>query len=571
MSTTAFLGYGLTLSAALVSGATAALAWRRRQQPGATWLAVMLAAVAWWAATYLGELVAPSLGGKLFWARLEWFGSILVPTAWVVFALEYTGRDRFVTRRTLAALATAWLGMVLVVLSNPVHGLVRDPVGVVAVDGLVVLDQRLRPAFYLFAAYAYLLVLFGAGLLVGLATSRRVIYRGQALLLLAAALVPLGAQVTYLAVPALVVDPTPAAFTVTGVACLLAISRYDLLEATPVAALLGPETVLDSLDEGVLVVDGRGEVVDANARAGTYLSRSSSSLLGEPLADLVPELAAWEGDDRAVVTRRVGRRERTLEVNDAPLRDWHGRTVGRTLVFRDVTERHEHTQRVEVLGRVIRHNLRNEMSVVLGYVEQLREDHGDAVMPSAGEIEAAAEKLLEMGDRARKVEEYLDREESPRRVRFADLVDRVAADRAARYPDATVGVRSLPDGSVTCDALLEPVLENLVDNGLRHDPGEDPTVRIDAAVDDGVMTVRVADTGPGIPEDERAVLAAGRETPLEHGSGLGLWLANWCLDRIGGSLSFEDGQEGSVVRVRVPLDGRVTGKRDDGAPADPEL
>jgi signal transduction histidine kinase len=62
--------------------------------------------------------------------------------------------------------------------------------------------------------------------------------------------------------------------------------------------------------------------------------------------------------------------------------------------------------------------------------------------------------------------------------------------------------------------------------------------------------VSVADDGPGIPDHERAVLTDGEETALEHGSGLGLWLVHWVVERSGGRLSFaENDPRGSVVRM----------------------
>ena len=62
----------------------------------------------------------------------------------------------------------------------------------------------------------------------------------------------------------------------------------------------------------------------------------------------------------------------------------------------------------------------------------------------------------------------------------------------------------------------------------------------------------VADNGPGIPESERRVFTEGTETPLSHGSGLGLWLTEWIVTRSNGHLCFEENDpRGTVVRVRL--------------------
>ncbi|MFB6156422.1 MAG: ATP-binding protein [Haloferacaceae archaeon] len=72
------------------------------------------------------------------------------------------------------------------------------------------------------------------------------------------------------------------------------------------------------------------------------------------------------------------------------------------------------------------------------------------------------------------------------------------------------------------------------------------------AADGDALVVTVADDGPGIPEDELAAITAGEETSLSHGSGLGLWLATWGADALGGDLSFADRNPGTVVTLRVP-------------------
>ncbi|MEF8774623.1 MAG: histidine kinase N-terminal 7TM domain-containing protein, partial [Halobacteriales archaeon] len=160
-----------TVAAAVpIALASAVAAWRRRPDPGTRPLAVMLLAVAWWAATYLGELGAGTLAGTLFWARLEWTGSLLIPVAWLAFALEYTGREEYVTPRTVGALLVPWLASLVLVWTNPAHHLVRTPVGLTDVGGLLVLDQVYGPWFLLAAAYTYVLVAAGAGLLVAMVT-----------------------------------------------------------------------------------------------------------------------------------------------------------------------------------------------------------------------------------------------------------------------------------------------------------------------------------------------------------------------------------------------------------------
>jgi signal transduction histidine kinase len=107
---------------------------------------------------------------------------------------------------------------------------------------------------------------------------------------------------------------------------------------------------------------------------------------------------------------------------------------------------------------------------------------------------------------------------------------------------------------VLADDLVESALLNVVDNAIEHNDRVVPEVGVEVGhvTHDGVdyVEVAVADNGPGIPASERRVFEEGTETPLSHGSGLGLWLTQWIVTRSNGRLSFEENDpRGTVVRV----------------------
>jgi len=289
----------------------------------------------------------------------------------------------------------------------------------------------------------------------------------------------------------------------------------------------------------------------------------------------------------------------------------------------------EQGQRLEVLNRVLRHNLRNEMSVVLNYADIIRDFTDD------GQIEQAADTILEtsrtltaLSDKARQVRSAF--EDADRYVTFeaADLVSGAVATVADDYPDVDVRT-SVPDGvAVVGIPSLGAAVENLLENACEHNDAADPTVDVSVEVDDvaavdleepasfefadrgdaaadgsgeavsesggdspgavdgstsdgsaaggaaaatgadaagereaagtppdptGVVRLAVADNGPGIPDHEYEVLTKGEETALEHGSGLGLWLVFWVVEKSGGELTFgENEPRGAVVTMELP-------------------
>ena len=99
-------------------------------------------------------------------------------------------------------------------------------------------------------------------------------------------------------------------------------------------------------------------------------------------------------------------------------------------------------------------------------------------------------------------------------------------------------------------------LVRLLNRVLRHNLRNEMNVVLGAAnhlcEGDGADDAVEAATGPGVDENEVAVVARGEERPLEHGSGLGLWLVNWVVTRYGGSCQVETGDAGTTVTLRLP-------------------
>jgi len=251
---------------------------------------------------------------------------------------------------------------------------------------------------------------------------------------------------------------------------------------------------------------------------------------------------------------------------------------GYVWVCRDVTRREERDQRLRVLNRVLRHDTRNALNVVLGRTDRLAarltgdgggegvdrgraEDDGgsgggsrDGVEADVAAVREAAESLLETSEKARKLEDALAHDDAGA-MAVDELVDREAAAVRDEYPAATVTVSGSADAAV--DERLRLPLRELLVNAVEHSTGggggsdsggdggdgegDAGAPRVEVAVSDDPLSVRVGDDGPGIPEHERRALAGVEETALQHGSGVGLWLVYWVVRQTGGSVDVVDG------------------------------
>lgn len=209
-------------------------------------------------------------------------------------------------------------------------------------------------------------------------------------------------------------------------------------------------------------------------------------------------------------------------------------------------------QRLQVLNRVLRHNLRNSAAIVLGYAGEVRRHSDDpAVLRAVESIEEAGGDLEALSEKARQLEFTMaDRGSQP--VDVVGAVEDVLADLDESFPDVRFDAELPASAWALAEPSLRMAIANLCENACEHNESERPRLEVAVEVGDDAVTIEVSDNGTGIPDHELSVIRAGKETPLEHGSGLGLWVAQWAIEQSGGSLDFEvDESVGSTAHIEL--------------------
>ncbi|PSP81086.1 hypothetical protein BRC81_01470 [Halobacteriales archaeon QS_1_68_20] len=512
----------------------------------------------------LGALVGAAglqLGDTHQWSLLSIFSEtsvLLLPVLWAGFAARRAGANWLTRRR--ASLLTA--GIVLATIEFRVAGaLVRGTPESAQTFNLELVLAVTVPMMitYLFSSS---LIVVGVALLV----KQTLEYEHLPGTPVAAVAVGvLGPWVsTWLAKQvAEMFDPTNALIVMTmgyGVGFVgfaLSYERYGLFAESAAAGTVGRNRVIATMDDTVIVVDDERRVLDINPAATELFEVSVDDVAGRPIEAVVDDdLSALRSSDVVDLVTGIGPREFEPTVSTVTGPD--GDHLGYSVVLRDVTERRNREQRLSVLNRVLRHNLRNEMSIVSGYADMLV-DRGDKAVNDeiADEIAVTANELVELGEKARVVEELMAEppttsEETAIRVVASEVVEEIEE----QSPDCEFDVQIPGDLTVGANPrVLRPIVANLIENAVEHNDAADPRVEIRATREPGAETVSltVVDNGPGIPDQEREVLESGDVTPLEHGSGLGLWVSKWGAKRLGGTLSLAAAEpRGTVATLRVP-------------------
>jgi PAS domain S-box-containing protein len=326
------------------------------------------------------------------------------------------------------------------------------------------------------------------------------------------------------------------------------------------------QRIFESANDALFLLDPMAdEIVECNSRACDLLGYDRGDLLEVAPSTLYRQRAdryrsflatiqstggGWT--DGLLMQRRDGRRF-PVEVSGAIV-ELPDQTCLLTSV-RDITRRRLREQALAVFNRVLRHNIRNDMNVIVGQAELLARDlTDDSHQERVEEIRRMGEDLLSLGEKARLFQQIDDRDRETTTVDLQQTLTGVAESLHGEYPDGTIEIEGSA-AMATVDPTIDIAFRELCENAVQHTDSPDPTVRvgITSLYDGEQVAVTVTDDGPGLSDQDRAVLEEGVETPLRHGSGLGLWIATWVVERSGGSISVpETGDGGTTIRVTLP-------------------
>ncbi|MGB9931588.1 PAS domain-containing protein [Haloarcula amylolytica] len=230
-------------------------------------------------------------------------------------------------------------------------------------------------------------------------------------------------------------------------------------------------------------------------------------------------------------------------------------------IVRDITQDKEREQRIMVMSRILRHNIRNKLTVIRGNSRLLKEELSssdfsvDAARGHIDRIEKASKELDSLAERVRTFDRVIEHDLRSGTVHLRQVLTDVRDDLAEQHSGVTIDVAPT-DAEISGDRVaIDLILEILVENALEYSDLSDPSIELTAEeTPTGQVTVRVDTDGAGIPDMERKVLASETEGPVAHSRGLGLWAVTWLVRRLGGSVTLaEDPDDGTRVELTFPL------------------
>lgn len=271
----------------LASLSIAGIALRYRERSGAQALGLTMLSLSIWSCAYIFEAKAVTIPLKVFWSQIAYIGTVSSPVFLLIFTARFTRRHRWLTRTNLALLGVIPAVTLVLAATNGRHGLIWSAFEFSAETRHIIIYHH-GPWFWVFVAFVY--ATFSAVLVLLLAAARRMhqLYRRQSLVILLSILPSTAVNAMYVFTPDVFNsrDWTPVSFFFCAALLTWAFADLQLLRLVPLAEHL----VLDSIPDGVIVINANRLIVDANPSACHMLA--SDSVIGQ---DIVAAFSGVEG------------------------------------------------------------------------------------------------------------------------------------------------------------------------------------------------------------------------------------------------------------------------------------
>lgn len=355
------------------------------------------------------------------------------------------------------------------------------------------------------------------------------------------------------------------------------------------ATLSENQAILESIADGVIVFNSDGRAAVANPAISLLLSKPPEQIIGRDLETLMGHDVDVQdrqimdcllrGDPTLTPTFKLEWGRKTLSVSCAPVHSETGPATGTVAVFRDFTREAELDRMKSAFVSTVSHELRTPLNAVLGYADMLKENVYGMMNERQSEI---MQRIIANTNRQLSlVNDLLDRAQieagtlsfnyTP--LNPADLMRDMHATMIvlASAKGLVLDCRLAPDlpATIVGDAQrLHQILINLVNNAIKFTDRGTITVEM-LAVDQAAWSVRVTDTGAGIPEDAHEYIfepfrrVDSSATRKHGGAGLGLSIVKQLVELMGGSISVSSQLgSGSVFTVILPVEPTQIAKKE---------
>lgn len=337
------------LATSLVSFFVTFLAWQRRSEKGAKELAYLMFSAGIWSFLILFETNSVTVVEKIYWAKLAYFGALSTPLFYLIFVLRFTGKDKLISLRNFLFLFIVPISVLALAFTNERHQLIWTGFSTITTETNMMEYYHGIGFWFGYVSYTYILFIIATIYLFSFIFRHTKTLRLQGLVVFIGGLLPWTASIIYLSgnnpVPGL--DLVPVSIILTGILFAYAVLYMNLLNLATIAR----KTLVETLSDGILALDGQNRIQDINLAALTFLGINNRNVIGLPFefaesTDKFIANAVMDPNPLIQIKVKSVDELKTFSVTKQAIKD---QTGSRLIIIRDITKQIQAEERLSKL------------------------------------------------------------------------------------------------------------------------------------------------------------------------------------------------------------------------------
>lgn len=579
---------------------------KHKDATGTTCFSLLLICITIYSFFYALEISSSNFKEALNFYKLEYIGIPFVPAFFLTFTIRYTGKKRWLNTPAIVALFSVPLTSMILVFTTGEHNLYHEEI--------FLSNETIFPAlvfepgiwYTIQQFYSILCILFAQLLLLNMWIEVMPAFRKQVTIVMTGSIIPFITLLLYLSgLFSQGVDPIPYSLTFCVLIIYLGMTRYKLLDITPLAR----SVLFDRLPEGVIVLDEMKRIVDCNSSAANYLQITQNDIgkIANKVLDSWPEIISPENTsiskkkDNIIVRKNIHENDFWFSLEFLPLTIENDDRVGQMIIISDITESKkaeeklletnrdlaratEHAQhmtaRAEMANRTkteflanMSHEIRTPLNGIIGFSDILMDtdlkesqlNYLNIVYNSANKLLMLINDLLDFS-----TIESGDFKLNNEQVQLEYLLKNIISDFEQETREKKLKIRlnlatKIPEYVITDHTRLKQILIKLLDNAVKFTEEGEIELRVETFLVPGKQNdmrfkFSIIDTGIGIYEEDKIRIfesfsqADGSTTRKYGGTGMGLSLSNRLLELMDSKLELEsEPGKGSTFFFEITL------------------
>lgn len=581
------VGSTIQLITAFAAICTCFILWRFRQAIEVRFLILLEVFVAIWAFSYAMEFGTLDLKEKIFFSQLSYMGIAFIPVSYFYFTTAFSQKFHLVNKKSILIILIIPVITLLLVFTNNKHHLVWKDISLDSTNNLLLYSRGIW--FWAFYVYTFILIAFGIFNLISSISTFTDYYRKQIRLLIVASLIPVAANLVYVfnVNPLPGFDWTTVSFVLTGLIIALGIFRYNIFKLVPLAQ----EKLLDTMNEGVLMINSKGIIEKANPAIIKTFNLGKENLqhavYKQALKDYPDIIALLESEIDKVISFEINNNVEIhyYQIRVSAIYNQLGKMYGKLMVVSDVTSiraaekrlKHKNRQLTEQIKRnekliddldsyahTLAHDLKNSLGLIYSssdiILESIDDNDMDTVTEFSKIVKESAIKTINVTNELLKMATagHEDIETQPVNMEEIYLSSSQHIQDIITENNATIEVHGDWIDAQAYAPWIEEIWSNLLSNAIKYG-GKPPVIHVGCELTaNNQVKYWVKDNGDGVPADKQQHIFK-KHTRLQPekalGYGLGLSIVKRIIEKLGGEVGVESSGikgEGSVFYFYLP-------------------